>query len=213
MLDRFIKFVSNRGVFDSVWLTLDLFFGFVRGVARGFPGVYIGKSVKIRGKNNIRIGRLTRVEDFCELDGFGEQGIVIGRRCKIGKFSIVRVPGVPFEKGAGVEIGDGTTFGEYCFIGGAGRVRFGNGNSIGQYCSFHPQNHLPFEDSFGCDETKTSELGIEFGDRNWVGAKATILDGASLGDESIVGACTLFRGRFGSRKLVVGVPAEVKKDL
>ena len=72
----------------------------------------------------------------------GSKGIKIGRECKIGKFSILRVPSSPFLKGKQITIDDFSTIGEFCFIGGAASVKIGKNNSIGQYVSIHPHEHM-----------------------------------------------------------------------
>ena len=182
-------------------ITLELILDLCRGAIRGFPGVLIGKNVIIRDKENISIGKFTRIEAYCELNGYGAMGLKIGSRCKIGRFTVLRVPGDPLTPGAGIAISEGTTFGEYCFVGGAGLVTIGRNNSFGQYVSIHPQNHLSATKS-----GPTESLGVRVGNENWIGAKATLLDGVSIGDNNIVGAATLVSRNIETDQKHVGVP-------
>ena len=210
LAQRFRQYVRVRGPADALRLAISSAVQLLRGLARGYWPVFIGRHVVIRARRQVRIGRFTRIEDYCELDGFGRSGLMIGAFCKLGKFSTLRVPPVPHEAGEGIAIGDGTTFAEYCFVGGAGPVRIGERNAFGQYVSVHPQNHLPFEAS---GVARTSSSGIAIGDDNWFGAKATLLDGASVGSRCIVAAAAVVRGALGSDVLAAGVPAEIKRSL
>jgi acetyltransferase-like isoleucine patch superfamily enzyme len=210
LLTRVRTYTTQRGAFDSCFFLSQSVLQLFRGLLRGYWLVFLGRSVVIRARSRVSIGKFTRIEDYVELDGFGSEGIQIGAFCKIGKFSVLRVPSVPYLPGEGIIIGDNTTLAEYCFVGGAARVVIGARNAIGQYVSIHPQNHLP---NSGEEEIRTSSRGIRIGNDNWVGAKATALDGSSIGDRAIVAAASLVRSEFGSDVLVAGVPAIAKRSL
>ena len=105
-------------------------------------------------------------------------------------------------------IGDETTFAEFCFVGGASEVIVGKANSVGQYVSIHPENHLPVR---GDGSVKTTSKGVLIGNDNWIGAKATILDGSRIDDRSQVAACAVVNMHIPSKVLVAGIPAKVKK--
>ena len=207
---RIKHYLADRDPVDALVFLLTRTMQFFRGIVKGYWLVFIGKGVTIRSRRNVTIGRFTRIEDFVELDGFGNIGIQIGDYCKVGKFSILRVPPVPYLRGAGIRIADQTTFAEYCFIGGAGLVDVGARNAFGQYNSIHPENHLPK----GNDSTvETSNLGIRIGDDNWFGSKTTVLDGSSIGSRSIFAAGAVVRGSFPDDVMAAGVPARIKKTL
>lgn len=198
---RVVSLVKNRGIMYLLPYLLD----FLRGILHGYPGVLVGAKVTLKNKRQIKIGRFTRIESHVELDGFGTSGIVIGEGCKIGKYSILRVPPVPTVRGIGINIGDHTSFAEFCFVGGAGLVNIGSGNSFGQYVSIHPQNHKGGDRHLGVIAT-----GIHIGDNNWFGAKSSVLDGVVIGDNNVVGAVTLLNKKFGSNARIVGVPGVVR---
>lgn len=199
---RLFKLIKSRG-FGSLSFLASFFLSLIRGILHGYPLVLIGKGVTLRQKSKIDIGKFSRIEDYCELDGFGSKGIKIGRECKIGKFSILRVPSSPFLKGKQITIDDFSTIGEFCFIGGAASVKIGKNNSIGQYVSIHPQNHIT-----SSKETLLEELGITIGDSNWIGAKTTFLDGSEIGNGNIVGAKTTITKKFGDNLKILGTPAK-----
>lgn len=207
---RVRAYVRHRGMFDSLRFLCGVVIQVARGLVRGYWLVFLGRGVVIRGRSKVRIGRFTRIGDYCELDGFGARGLVIGEYCKIGNFSVLRVPPVPHVPGDGIVIGAGTSMAEFCFVGGAGLVQIGEGNAIGQYVSIHPQNHVVSEDGAS---NRTTTVGIKVGQKNWIAAKATLLDGCVLGDGCVVAAAAVVKDVFGSRQLIAGVPAKLKKVL
>ena len=210
LVHRIRRYIADRGALDALSFVLTALVQLLRGLLRGYWLVFIGKGVTIRARSRVAIGRFTRIEDFVEIDGFGTSGVQIGCHCKVGKFSILRVPPVPYLKGTGIRIADRTTFAEYCFVGGAALVDIGSRNAFGQYNSIHPENHLP---KTGDSPTATHSVGIRIGDDNWFGAKATVLDGCNIGARSIFAAGTVVRGVFPDDVMAAGVPANIKRRL
>jgi acetyltransferase-like isoleucine patch superfamily enzyme len=210
LVGRVVSYMKNRGAVEFALFLFRSSFQLVRGLSRGYWMVFVGRGVTIRARRKVKIGRFTRIEDYVELDGFGVEGIKIGEFCKIGKYSILRVPPVPYLPGIGISVGDRTTIAEFCFIGGAGRVEIGERNSFGQYVSVHPQNHLPVQDR---DERDVSSVGVVIGCDNWLGAKSTLLDNSCIGNRSIVAAGAIVTKQFKSDSLLAGVPAKIKRSL
>ena len=56
-----------------------------------------------------------------------------------------------------------------------------------------------------------SHKGITIGRNCWIGAKATFLDGAEIGDGCIVAAGAVVRGTFPENVVIGGVPARILK--
>ena len=54
--------------------------------------------------------------------------------------------------------------------------------------------------------------GIKIGRDCWIGAKATILDGADIGDGCIVAAGAVVRGKIPPYSIIGGVPAKFIKE-
>jgi acetyltransferase-like isoleucine patch superfamily enzyme len=206
-----LEYVRERGWIAGLWLAGSGVLQLLRGMSRGYWLVFIGRGVRIAARSRVQIGRFTRIEDFVELDGFGRQGLRIGSRCKIGKYSVVKVPPSPHVAGEGISIGDGTAFAEFCFVGGAAMVQIGEGCAIGQYVSIHPQDHLPWSSEGTAGGVRSQ--GIEISGKCWIGAKATMLDGSRIGERCIVAAAAVVRGRFADGVLIAGVPGVVKRSL
>lgn len=200
-MDKIKNIFRNRGLWGALSYLFPLLIAVIRGSLLGYSFVFIGRGVKIRNKGKVKIGRFTRIDDFAEIDGFGELGVHIGRNCKVGKYSIIRVPPTPDIPGAGISLGDCSTLAEFCFIGGAALVDIKENCSIGQYVSMHPQNHSDPRKS-----GETTSTGITVSSDVWIGAKATLLDGTFVDKNTIVGACALLNKHYVSG-IVLGVPA------
>jgi acetyltransferase-like isoleucine patch superfamily enzyme len=54
-----------------------------------------------------------------------------------------------------------------------------------------------------------TSLGVRIGSNVWIGANSTILDGAEIGDNSIVVANSLVNRRFPANVIIQGNPAKV----
>lgn len=53
---------------------------------------------------------------------------------------------------------------------------------------------------------------IQVGNNVFLGARSTILPGTNIGDDCVVGACSVVRGEIPSGSVVAGVPAKVIKN-
>lgn len=58
---------------------------------------------------------------------------------------------------------------------------------------------------------RESTAPVHIGDHVWIGARATILKGVTIGDGAIVAACSVVTRDVPARALVAGVPATVKR--
>lgn len=210
-MKRIEKLIKSRGFLFAFYYAVVMFLNLCRGFINGYVFVFIGSNVKLYSREKIKIGKFTRIEDFVELDGFGEGGIEIGSKCKIGKYSILKVPPLPYKQGASISIGDGTALSEFCYIGGASPVLIGKFNAIGQYFSIHPENHFHVDGMNNVENV--CAVGIKIGDHNWFGAKSTILDGVTMPSGCTVGAgAIVVKGVYPMSCLLVGVPAKIKKN-
>lgn len=92
------------------------------------------------------------------------------------------------------------------------RIQIGKNCDIGPYVLIQTGTH-----EIG-DKTRRAGVGkclpVTVGEGTWVGARATILGGAIIGKDSIVGAGSLvLPGEYPENSLLVGVPAKVKRRL
>ena len=128
------------------------------------------------------------------------------------------------EIGRGVWIGRGTAIRcheGYLRIGD--RVVFGGRDTVNCYLDVEIGDDALFaDDVYVVDfDHRTEDLErpiqqqgivkspVRIGRDCWIGTKAVILRGTTLGDGSVVGAASVLRGRFPDRSVVVGAPGRI----
>ncbi len=198
----------------GLWLRPKLYRMIFRRIGRG---AVFGSRLIIRHANKIEIGANVVIADQCTLDARGDDraGITIGDnsiigdrcmiRCKNGRITLGKNVGI----NAGVilcavednqlEIGDDSTVGPYCYLDGT------------QY--HHDRLDVP---------TRLQGLqtkgGIKIGTNTFLGANVTVVDGVSIGSDSIIGAAALVRENIPDRVIVtphqrlVMLPREQKQS-
>ncbi len=144
-------------------------------------------------------------------------GVLVGRRCRF-----LVEPGASVVLARSCEVDDGTTLAAY----GAGRLELGRGSFVGHHGTLaarllvtigagtylaelvsvrdhdHVVGHAPSTGTM-------TVLPVAVGCDVWVGAKATLLRGATVGDGAVIGANAVVSGDIPPAMVAVGVPARV----
>jgi acetyltransferase-like isoleucine patch superfamily enzyme len=131
----------------------------------------------------------------------------IGERVTIGKFAVIESTSVLWHLGAGCEIGDESSVGDYSFLGCAGGIRIGRQVLMGQRVSMHSENHRFDDPNRPIRDQGVTNSGIDVGNDCWLGAGTIILDGVKLGDGCVVAAGAVVTRSFPPRTILKGVPA------
>jgi virginiamycin A acetyltransferase len=152
--------------------------------------------------SSARISRLADIED-------SQRGsrIVIEEDVIIDAFVKIKPSG-----GSGdVVIGRGTVINAGCVLYTGNGIRIGRNVLIAANCTLAPTNH-----EFGDPDQpiraqgfQPSRGGIVIGDDVWIGANCVLLDGATIGSGSVIGASSLLRGTLPPYCLAHGTPAVV----
>jgi acetyltransferase-like isoleucine patch superfamily enzyme len=130
--------------------------------------------------------------------------LIFGKKTTVGSFTKIKA-----DKGPLV-IGERSSFANGCFIGsGPAGLRIGRNLVCGPNVTIVPSNYV-FEDKdvHLADQGHTSK-GIRIGNDVWIGAGSTILDGAEIGDNTVIVAGSVVDGRFPSGSMLRGNPAEI----
>jgi acetyltransferase-like isoleucine patch superfamily enzyme len=175
-------------------------------------GSVFGRNIALRHPKGIVIGERTVVDDGCVLDARSDDdvGISIGAETFLARDTIIACKGgiVRIGRGVGigarttihsctgneVQIGDNVLIGPYCYIVGAGLY---NTDRI----------DIPIAEQ-GLD----LRGGVRIGDNSWLGARATILDGVTIGNDAIIGAGAVVTKDVPPFAVAAGIPARIVKD-
>ena len=172
-------------------------------------GLVFGRNVCLRHPGRIRLGSGVIVDDNCVLDAKGEsdEGIVIGDGAVLGRNTILSC------KGGGIEIGENTNISANCMLLSESRL------SIGRNVLIAGMTYIVAGGNHGIERTdipiirqpSVSKGGVRIEDNCWLGANVTVLDGVTVGRDSVVGAGAVVTESVPEFAIAVGVPARVVK--
>lgn len=131
--------------------------------------------------------------------------IMIGDRVEIGARTTVAAYG----KDTIVVIGDDVFMAADCIVAARESISIGRECMIAELVGIRDHDHDP---SFPPKSGVTLSRPIVLGDRVWIGSKASVLRGGSVGDDAVVGAHALVNRDIPARSLAVGVPAVVVRE-
>lgn len=169
--------------------------------------VAMARGARIHGIGNVSFRGWAKLGANALLDARYCNRVVLGKGFSLGDYSILRCSGSPLFVCPGVEIGDETTFGPYCNIGGGYGLTIGSDNIFGPYVSIHPETHVVADLDRPIRQQGVTGQGIAIGPDNWFGAKVTLLDGTVIGSGNIIAAgAVVTPGNHGSHCVMGGVP-------
>ena len=224
-LNGFVKLIIGKNKEISEDMTIGyLFFrgvpfaiGLCRGVLRSIglkkhgKKLFIGNHVKLLSKQKMFFGSNVRIGNFVEIDALSQNGVVLEDNVKLGDYSKIIGSGSISHVGKGIRIGSNTSFSEYTFFGAAGGIDIGSNIISGQNVRFHAENHNYSDTSIPIREQGVTHEGIKIGNDCWIGAGATFLDGAEIGNGCVVAANSLVNKKFPDNVVIGGVPARILK--
>jgi acetyltransferase-like isoleucine patch superfamily enzyme len=107
------------------------------------------------------------------------------------------------------EIGEHSYIGCNAVMGAGGGIRIGSHVLIGQAVNMHSESHQFSDSERLIREQGVSYQGIKVEDDVWIGSKATILDGTTIGRGAVIGAGAVVTRSVLPYTIVAGVPARV----
>jgi acetyltransferase-like isoleucine patch superfamily enzyme len=225
-LKRYLNFVIGRESILSLikYETITCIFGPMPGAAGLLSRRYLfkyllgnagnnitfGRNITIRHPKKISIGDNTVIDDYSVLDAKGEEDknisigndVILGRNttfsCKGGKIFIGNNTNIGINtaiySGSTVNIGNNILFAASCYIFGDGAHR-------------SDRTDIPI-----IQQGQEPSKGITIEDGVWLGAGVKILDGVTIGRDSIIGAGAIVTTSIPPFSIALGIPAKVVKS-
>jgi acetyltransferase-like isoleucine patch superfamily enzyme len=168
--------------------------------------VVFGRNLTLRHPHKIHVGSNVIIDDNCVLDAKGTKntGITIGDNVFVGKNSIL------YCKDGDMEIKAKVNIGANCEIYSKGHLLVGQGTMIAAYSYLMCGGRYDYKSSIPLAEQSSYSIGTTaIGQNCWIGTKAVVLDGVSIGDNAVVGAGSIVTKDVPPQALVMGVPAKV----
>jgi len=156
----------------------------------------------VTNPDNISIGEGSAIAPTAVLDGKGGP-ISLGRRCLI-------LPGtmlLPY--GGFIRLGDDCSVNPYTLLYGQGGLTIGNGVRIAAHTVIIPSNHISDEPDTPIYQLGLTREGITIEDFVWIGTGVRILDGVTIGKNSIIAAGAVVTKDIPANVIAGGVPAKV----
>lgn len=174
--------------FRSAILRLDVFCDHIRFLMlKLLPNINAGEGCKIKRSAMIRA-----------TDG---GTVTLGDDVHVGRVAEIIV------KAGKLSIGDRTFIGQGSIIACHSSVSVGRNCLIAEYVTIRDQDHFIDNVSMPIAESGFRSSPIVIEDDVWIGAKATITRGVTIGKGAVVGANSVVTRDVESEIVVVGVPA------
>jgi acetyltransferase-like isoleucine patch superfamily enzyme len=143
---------------------------------------------RVSPRAEVELSKLLRFGPGCTVSAFtkikaNSGPVVLGKRCGFATGCFVS------SGTAGIEIGDHVICGPNVAILGS-RYQ-------------HGELDVPFEDQ------GYHSQGVRIGNNVWIGANCSIIDGASIGDNTIIAANSLVNRRYPANVILMGTPAKI----
>lgn len=108
-------------------------------------------------------------------------------------------------------IADHIFVGKFCVIVACNDIQIGKDTLIAEMVVIRDQNHCYLVPNKPISQQGLAMKPIVIGNNVWLGAKVTVLAGAVIGDNAVIGAHAVVHGNIPSGAVAVGIPAIVKK--
>ncbi|AOY80055.1 MULTISPECIES: acyltransferase [Moorena] len=172
--------------------------------------VVFGRGVTLRHPHKIRIGENVIIDDNCVLDAKGQSnsGISLGDGVFVGRNSII------YCKDGDIEIQPQVNIGANCQIYSKCLVKIGKGTMIAAYNCILSGGRYDYKSEVPLAEQSSYTNGPTLiGEGCWLGTKAVVLDGLSIGDRTVVGAGAVVTKDLPAGVVAMGVPAKVREQV
>ncbi len=172
-------------------------------------GVIIGRSVTIRHPRKIHIESGVAIDDYAVLDAKGEDnnGIFVGERTLVGRNTVLSC------KNGDIHIGRNTNIAMGCFIQSGSKVSIGNKVLFGAYCYvIGGGDHVATRTDIPIIDQGQTIKGVTIEDNVWLGADVKVIDGVTVGRDSILGAGAVVTQDVTEFSIAAGVPARIIRD-
>ncbi|MEM9882368.1 MAG: acyltransferase [Planctomycetota bacterium] len=129
-------------------------------------------------------------------------GARFGARCVLDR-------GLSVESHGRLIVGDRVIFGHRCTLGVRDRVEIGDDTLIAEMVSIRDHDHAFADPGRPIREQGFAVSPVRIGRDVWIGGKATVLRGVSIGDGAVIGANAVVTRDVPAGAVAVGVPARV----
>ena len=170
----------------------------------------VGRSVRVEYPSCLYAGDDVTICEHSYLHCLSSRGVRIGSHTSIDRNLWLHCGGTPEDHDHGFfEIGEHSFIGCNAVMGAGGSITIGNNVLIGQSVNIHAESHRFDDPKHLIRKQGVSYQGVVIEDDVWIGSKATILDGVTVGRGAVIGAGAVVTVSVPPYAIAVGVPARV----
>ncbi|OQX95491.1 hypothetical protein B6I21_05155 [candidate division KSB1 bacterium 4572_119] len=170
--------------------------------------VAFGTNIAIRHPHKIHIGDNVVIDDHCVLDakGEGNKGLKIGNGVFVGRNTILTC------HDGDIVLEDNVNIGFNCVISSLGSIVIKKNHLMAAFCYLVGGDHVADKTDVPILYQGRTAKGIVLEENIWLGAGVAVLDGSTVGRDSIVGAHAVVNGNIDEYSIAVGIPAKTVRD-
>lgn len=143
----------------------------------------------------------------------GGHAVCVGEHTSFGRYSVITTWNDNDD--VSLKIGESCNFGEFVHITAVNQIVIGDGVVTGRWVTITDNSHgastLEDMEKHPFARPIVSKGKVHVGRNVWIGDKATILPGVSIGEGSIIGANSVVSNDIPAYSVAVGNPAKVVK--
>lgn len=167
---------------------------------------YFGKHSTLEISGQVKIGKNVYIGDYVSIIVEPGASLTIADHSFIGENCYIKC------FGGKIEIGRDVSINSKSYINGCGGVKIGDNTRIGTQSIIIASNHK-FGEPDVLVKDQITKQGVSLGKNIWLGARVTVLDGVTILDNSVIGACSLVSKPLTEAGVYVGIPAKKIKSL
>ena len=171
-------------------------------------GVALGANIAVRHPNKIHIGDNVVIDDNCVLDAKGEtnKGIEIHNGVFVGRGTILTC------HNGDIILEDNVNIGFNCVISSLSKIVIKKNHLMAAFCYLVGGDHDSDRTDIPVLMQGRSSKGIMIEDNVWLGAGVAVLDGVTVGRDSIIGAGAVVNKDVPEFAIAAGLPAKFMWD-
>ena len=148
-------------------------------------------------KNSIKCGNKMLISKGVEIRARNKAAIDIGNRVSFGAESCISAL-----NGGHIYIGNDVSIGSKSHIVSHDGITIGEGTLFAQNIHIYDHDHK-FDSLHGVKKKEFNTAPVVIGKNCWIGANTIILRGTEIGDNSVVGAGSILKGKYPGGSLIV----------
>ena len=168
------------------------------------PGSIVGRGVVLRCPGRLSLGARVMIDDHVVFDAKGSASCIeLGEQILVGRSSILSC------NDSTIRVGNFVSIGPFCFFASRSFIHVGSNVAIGSGTHLLAGGHVFDALDTPIIRQRRVSKGIVVEDGVWLGTGTKILDGVTIGRDSIVGAGSVVSKDVPARSVVLGNPARV----